>query len=190
MGFFSRSSSEPANPVFSGQPADLVRIATQAFGGQSPNPPGISGIPVGELDAYAMAALSAFGYPAGDTPAWSTMQERFLDELTATADRGGEWAFPGAMCVAWNVVGPEVDDLGAGESRKLAETAVGNHLNVIFAQRRSGGLAADSYEAFLRELGDRLGTPSFWAHDDLAPYLPCRAKSRDAMRIEARAAVL
>jgi hypothetical protein len=49
------------------------------------------------------------------------------------------------------------------------------------------GLNAPDYPAFLRDLGDRLITHSLWAHDDVIPYFPCRRRSRDQMRIEARA---
>ena len=48
------------------------------------------------------------------------------------------------------------------------------------------GLVASDYEAFLRELGERLGTHTAWAHDDLILYIPCRQRSRDEMRIAAR----
>jgi hypothetical protein len=47
------------------------------------------------------------------------------------------------------------------------------------------GLDADDYSTFLRKLGDQLVTPSHWAHNDLVPYFPCRARSRNEMRIEA-----
>jgi hypothetical protein len=50
-----------------------------------------------------------------------------------------------------------------------------------------GGLSAPDYRSFLRELGERLVTYTYWAHDDLIPYFPCRQRSRDAMRIEAQA---
>ncbi len=47
---------------------------------------------------------------------------------------------------------------------------------------------ADSLPEFLRELGDRLITPTTWAHGDLLPYFPCRDRTRDEMRLLARAA--
>ncbi|MEJ7786585.1 MAG: hypothetical protein WKF96_17425 [Solirubrobacteraceae bacterium] len=48
-------------------------------------------------------------------------------------------------------------------------------------------LDAPDYVTFLRELGERLVNPSSWTHDDLAPYFPCRPRSRDQMRLAARA---
>jgi hypothetical protein len=106
---------------------------------------------------------------------------------------------------------PPVEDLAVGESRQLAQAPAAPS-NMIHAERRpdgsiqavvegvdaeSGerrrwdweGLSAADYPAFLRELGDRLVTHSLWAHDDLVPYFPCRQRSRDQMRIEARAGV-
>ena len=103
---------------------------------------------------------------------------------------------------------PPVEDLADGESRKMAQ-APAAPTNSIYAERRPDGsiqavmegsnpdtgelrrwdwegLSAADYPSFLRELGDRLVTHSHWTHDDLVPYFPCRAKSRDAMRVEAR----
>ena len=99
-------------------------------------------------------------------------------------------------------------DLEPGECRRLAQTDDGDESNVIYGERRADGkvvaiidgidsedglrkrwewygLEAPDYVSFLRELGERLGEPSYWAHEDLDPYFPCRARSRDAMRIEA-----
>lgn len=272
MGFFSRSSGRP---VFSGEPDDLVGIGTQAFGGPLPHPPGFSGLPAGRLDSFAIAAMESANYPGSDTPAWRALQSRFLDELTAAAERGGDWAFVGAMCVAWNFVDdehrqdprylaileraldtlrrdgvaypavppfalehwyvrhgrdgirpkgwpsaltdvpvpgpgeePDVTDLPADEARRMVQNHAGDQSNVIYAERRDDatvvavidgvdvadgvrkrwewpGVEAADYRSFLRELGERLVTPPYWTHDDLAPYIPCRSKSRDAMRTEA-----
>jgi len=105
---------------------------------------------------------------------------------------------------------PAVEDLALGESRRVAQPFAGSQSNVIYAEWSSEGrvvavidgidqgdgvrkrwewigLDAPSYVRFLRELGERLVNPSFWAHDDLAPYFPCRPRSRDQMRIAARA---
>jgi hypothetical protein len=49
------------------------------------------------------------------------------------------------------------------------------------------GVEADAYVDCLRELGDRLGAPTYWAHPDLAPYFSSRLQTRDAMRAQARA---
>ncbi len=280
MGFFSRKSAASATPAFTADPADLIRIATQAFGGNSPNPPGLSAISSAELDGYVVAALESAKYPTAGSDEWESLQTRFLDELTAAAEKAGDWGFIGAMCVAWNFVvsaqdhdprylaileralnslrldgvaypavppfaieygqtvhgwdgarpagwpsalddvrvpapgeGTAVSDLEPGESRRLAQPQAGDHSNVIYAERRSDesivaviggidasdggrkrwewhGLEAPTYPAFLRELGERLVTPSFWAHEELAPYFPCRSKSRDTMREEARSAAL
>ena len=51
-------------------------------------------------------------------------------------------------------------------------------------------MTAPDYRSFLRELGERLVTHSYWAHDDLIPYFPCRLRSRAAMRTEARGKTL
>ena len=107
---------------------------------------------------------------------------------------------------------PLVDDLADGESRKLAQ-APAAPANTIYAERRPDGsiqavvegpnpetgevrrwdwdgLNASDYPGFLRELGERLVNHTCWAHDDLIPYFPCRQRSRDQMRIEARAVAL
>jgi hypothetical protein len=106
---------------------------------------------------------------------------------------------------------PPVTDLADGEARRLAQ-APAAPANSIYAERRpdgtvqavvegvdpeSGmlrrwdweGLSARDYPAFLHELGERLVTHTHWAHDDLIPYFPCRHRSRDDMRVEARAAL-
>jgi hypothetical protein len=104
---------------------------------------------------------------------------------------------------------PPVQDLAEGELRKLAQ-APAAPANTVCAERRPDGsvhavmegvnpetnqlrrwdlegVNAPDYVGFLRVLGDRLVTHSYWAHDDLIPYFPCRQRSRDQMRIEARA---
>jgi hypothetical protein len=48
------------------------------------------------------------------------------------------------------------------------------------------GLTAPTYGWMLHELGDRMVHPPHWASDDLLPCFPCRPRSRDEMRIEAR----
>ena len=280
MRFFSRSSAKTSQPALTATPSDLIRIGTLAFAGQDPHTPGLSALPITELDGYAIAALASAGYPASGSPEWQALQGRFLDELTAAAERAGDWGFVGALCIATNVVAsdhendprylaivdraanvlrldgvaypavppfvikywqhvygwedarpagwpsaldyvpvpalgdePPVGDLEPGESRRLAQPHEAAHSNVIYAERRADGtivavidgvdtadgvrkrwewqgLERPDYRAFLRELGDRLVTPSYWAHDDLYPYFPCRGKSRAAMRLEAKAATV
>jgi hypothetical protein len=51
-------------------------------------------------------------------------------------------------------------------------------------QRWEFGIEADTYTGFLRDLGERVVTPQLWTHDDLLPYIPCRARTRDQMRAE------
>jgi hypothetical protein len=279
VGLFSRSSGGGRRPFSTATPEDLRRLGEMWFGGDSVTPPGASAIPVAELDGYAIAFLMAAGYPASGSPAESEANGQFLDELTAAAERGGDWGFVGAMCVAWNCVAPAhqgdaralaildralealrtdgvshtavppfaidrwtsvhgygeigpagwpspleylpvpaaeeappVEDLADGEARKLAQ-APAAPANMIFAERRPDGLiqaviegahpdtgamrrwdwegvGAADYPSFLRELGDRLVTRRYWAHDDLTPYFPCRQRSRDQLRAEARAQAL
>jgi hypothetical protein len=250
-----------------------------AFGGQSVSPPGISGIPTAELDGYALAFLTAAGFPTSGSPAEGAANRQFLDELTSAAELAGDWGFVGAMCVAWNCVAspfqqdaryqaildralealrldgvsysavppvvmerwtsvhgygdihpagwptsladlpipaaedaPPVEDLADGEVRKLAQ-APAAPANMIFAARRPDGsvqavvegpdpetgvprrwewegLTAADYPSFLRKLGDCLITHRYWALDDLIPYFPCRQRSRDEMRTEARTQVV
>lgn len=275
MGFFSRSATSRRQPLLTATPDDLRRIGIAAFGGQSTHPQGLSGIPVGELDRYAMAFLEAAGYPSAGTPPWDAAHSRFLDELTQAAERAGDWGFVGALLVGWNCVtsehledsrflailergldvlrrdgvawtsvppfaidrwtalhgregvhpkgwpsalidlqvptadaAPPVENLADGESRKLAQAPAAPD-NMIYAERRPDGsiqavvegpnpetsearrwdwdgLSASDYTSFLRELGQRLVSHTYWAHDDLIPYFPCRQRSRDRMRIEAR----
>ena len=99
---------------------------------------------------------------------------------------------------------PAAQELVDGESRRLATRQLAGEKS-YFAERRPGemvvavvegvtaettgvrrwdweGLSADTYVAFLRELDDRLVTPTEWAHDDLKPYFPCRHRTREEMR--------
>lgn len=93
-----------------------------AFGGQSVNPPGISGIPTAELDGYALAFFTAAGHPASGTPAEGAAHSQFLDELIAAAELAGDWGFVGAMFVAWNCVVPaHLDD---ARCRKIIDRAL------------------------------------------------------------------
>jgi hypothetical protein len=101
-----------------------------------------------------------------------------------------------------------LEELAIGESRKLAQ-APAAPANMIYAERRYdgtvaaviegtgddgqlrrwdwAGVTAPDYKSFLCELGERLVTHSYWAHDDLIPLFPCRLRARDGMRTEARA---
>jgi hypothetical protein len=279
VGFFSRLSSGRQPQLLTATPDELRRLGEMAFGGQNTYPPGISGIPIAELDGYAMALLAGAGYPASGSSAESAASGQFLDELLSAVELAGDWGFVGAMCVAWNCVAPAyredarylrildralevlridgvsytavppfamdqwtsvhgygesgpagwpsalaylpvptdgdapaIEDLGAGEARKLAQ-APAAPANTIYGERRPDGsiqaviegvnpetgalrrwdwdgLSAADYPSFLRELGDRLVTHSHWAHDDLIPYFPCRQRSRDQMRIEAKVSLL
>jgi hypothetical protein len=275
MGFFSRSGRGRGRGVLSATSADLVRLGTASFGGEDPTCPGLSALSISELDGYVIAAMAAAGNPIPGTSEWAALHQRFFDELTATAERAGDWGFVGALCIANNFVAdtdrqdsrflaildralqvmrddgvafaaippyalrrwedvhgteglspagwpsalahlavpargevPVTSDLAEDESRRMAQLHEGPHSNVIYAERRPGGtvvavingidaadqkrkrwewdgLDADDYSTFLCKLGDRLVTPSYWAHDDLVPYFPCRARSRNEMRIEA-----
>ena len=272
MGLFSRPSSSRSPQYLTATPEALARFGELAFGGESPLPPGLQGIPPGELDAPAVA----FHTIAGADAFTAAANRRLLDELRAAADLGGDWAYVGAFLVSWNTVAPDfreepvyleildralevmrtdgvsftsvppfamdrwkarhgwgeimpagwpsalteipvvspedappVEDLGPGELRKLAQ-APAAPANIVCAERRGDGsiqavmegadpdtgqvrhwdwegVSAPDYPAFLRLLGDRLITHSLWAHDDVLPYFPCRRRSRDQMRIEARA---
>jgi hypothetical protein len=101
---------------------------------------------------------------------------------------------------------PAVTDLLEGEPRRLVQLIAASESNLVFAERRGDtGIAAvmdgapvdgrrrrwdwfvfaeTDYTAFLRELGERYVTATavHWAHDDLKPYFPCRARSRDELR--------
>jgi hypothetical protein len=276
MRFFSRRGEQNRPRLLTATPGDLTRIGRTAFGGQDPHPPGISAISVAELDGYVMAAMEASGCFSPGAPEWEPVIRQFLDELTAAAERAGDWGFVGAFCVATNFVTsegqqdprflaivdraltvlrddgvaypsipefalrrwdathpseglgraawpsaledvsvpplgsePPVIDLGDGESRELARRQINGAPNSVYAQRRADdavvavidgvdasdgvrkhwewtGLNKPDYLSFLRELGERLVTPTPWAHEDLEPYFPCRPRSRDQMRIEAR----
>jgi hypothetical protein len=271
VGLFSRSPAGASPRYLTLTPTDLQRFGVTAFGGESIHPPGISGIPIAELDAPVLAFHTA----AGASPPSPVACREFLIELHNAADLGDDWAWVGAFCVGWNTVAdsqkgepaylqildralevmrtdgvahtsvppfaierwtaiygyeeirpagwasplthlqvpspaeaPPVDDLAPGELRKLAQ-APAAPANMVCAERRADGtvqaviegtdpdsaqlrrwdwegLAASDYPVFLRELGDRLITHTYWAHDDLLPYFPCRVRSRDQLRIEAR----
>jgi hypothetical protein len=277
MRFFRTPSNSSRSEEFTFTPNDLARIGTTAFGGHSPSPPGIPGLPVGELDGHVLAAMESAGFPSPGTSEWEALQRQLLEKLAAAAELGGDWAFVGALCVAMNGVATEyqdnshyvaildralvvlrddgvaytaiprfalnrweqvhgcdglrpgdwpsaledvkvpapgselpVIDLENGQSRRLAQLHAGDESNVIYAERRPDGtivavidgtdmadgararwewdgLGAQEYPSFLRLLGDRLVTPSYWAHEDLDPYFPCRPRSRDEMRIQAKA---
>lgn len=274
MGFLNRRQKSVTTYLIGG-PDDLARIGTTAFGGDTPHPPGWAGVPVGDLDAYALAFLEAAGYPRGGTPEHAAAQGRFLDELAAAAAAGGDWAYVGAFLVARNalveiegdpryleildrglevlrldgvaftaippfaldryqqvhgfdgifpadwpgtlidVVVPQPGEEPAteppadGEARRVAESRPQGLVRQIFAEEREDGrfvavfegvvedgtlarwdwdgCVGPDYPSFLRVLGDRLVTPTPWYHDDLAPYFPCRAKTREELRGEARA---
>ena len=110
MALFSRRSSRPTNPAFTGTPADLLRIGTQAFGGQRPYTRGMAALPTKEVVGYAIAALESAGYPASGTPEWNSLRGRFLNELTAAAERAGDWGFVGAMCLGPDCLGTDCHD--------------------------------------------------------------------------------
>jgi hypothetical protein len=103
-------------------------------------------------------------------------------------------------------------DLAEGEARKMAQAPAAPQ-NMIYAERRPDGMihaviegpdpesgalrrwdwdgvSSPAYPGFLRELGERIITHQFWVCDDLLPYIPCRPKSRETMRIEARSLVV
>lgn len=104
---------------------------------------------------------------------------------------------------------PMPHELERGEALRIAQLDPSPQSNTIWVERRpdgafqvltealdseSGtrrrwewmGLSAPTYGGVLRELGDRLVSPQHWAHDDLAGFFPCRQRSRDEMRVEAR----
>lgn len=93
-----------------------------AFGGETVNPPGISAISITELDGYALEFLTAARHPESGSPAESTANRQFLDELTSAADLAGDWGYVGAMFVAWNCIPPAyLDD---ARCRKIIDRAV------------------------------------------------------------------
>jgi hypothetical protein len=272
MALFKRATRDI--PYLTASSDDLQRIGQTAFGGESVYPPGISAIPVAELDGYVMAAIERSGASPG-TPAWTEVNRRFLNELEAAAATGGDWAYAGALCVGQNFVTTEtrgeptflavvdralefiradgvsytalppwavaywqaqhgvegihpagwpsaledvatphdednvpLEELEIGESRKLAQ-APAAPANMIYAERRHDGtvvaviegagddgqlrrwdwegVTAPDYKSFLRELGERLVTHTYWAHDDLIPFFPSRLRTREGVRTEARA---
>jgi hypothetical protein len=88
---------------------DLRRIGQTAFGGECVYPPGVQAVPVAELDGYVIAAIERSGASPG-SPEWAEVNERFLGELATTAAAGGDWAYPGALCVGQNFVTTETRD--------------------------------------------------------------------------------
>lgn len=89
---------------------------------------------------------------------------------------------------------PVVEDLPMGERRRMAQLFPRPDSNVIYAEHRGVGVfwvmtqapksdddpervmwdwfSAPSLVALLRELGERMVTPPYWAHEDLLPYFP------------------
>jgi hypothetical protein len=152
-----------------------------------------------------------------DGVAWTAVPPFAMKRWTAVHGHGGTepkgWPSPLAnLPVVAVAEAPPVEDLTEGEVRRLAQPPAAPQ-NSICAERRGDGsiqaviegtdpdtgelrrwdwdgLCAPDYPAFLRELGDRLVTHTHWAHEDLVPYFPCRARSRDQLRIEARAQLL
>jgi hypothetical protein len=104
MDLFRGSRKHQASRLMTASAEDLVRIGSTAYGGSSPHPPGTVALPAGELDRYAIAALEAAGYPEIGSPAWTSIESQFLDELLSTAQTAGPWATVGAFCVAANFV--------------------------------------------------------------------------------------
>lgn len=274
VALFGKNRDRPLPRVLSATPADLARIGVEAFGGESPYPPGFR---LTDYDEYALFALQTVNYPTSGTPEYAHLVDRFLAELTTAADEVPPWGVVGAFGVATNFTTSEdrstasfrdlmdralvalrddgvayasvppfaldhwtesrgydgagpagwpssldalalptegeetaVDDLGEGESRRMSCDGPSTDARTIFAERSPTGqivavidgvdlsdgqrkrwelgVASDSYIGFLRALGERLVTPSWWAHDDLQPYFPCRTRSRDDMRAAARMA--
>jgi len=152
-----------------------------------------------------------------DGASYTSVPPFAMDRWTAVRGYGdtGPAGWPSALAhlpVPSAEDAPPFDDLVDAESRKLAQAPAAPG-NMIYAERRPSGsvqavvegpnpetrelrrwdwegLNAADYPALLRELGNRLVTHSHWAHDDLIPYFPCRERSRDQIRIEARAHVL
>jgi hypothetical protein len=81
-------------------PEELARFGEMAFGGESPHPPSLQGIPAGELDAPALA----YHLSARAEAFSATASLELLGELLAAAEGGGDWAYVGALCVGWNTV--------------------------------------------------------------------------------------
>ena len=273
MSLFSRRE-RPNRRLLTAMPGDLTRLGVMAFGGESPYPSGLPGVPTAELDGYAMAYLAAAGHPVTGSASEATASEQFLGELLEAAEKASDWGFVGGILVGWNCVGsqhqqdgiyleildrglevlradgvaytaippfalarwtsihgysgseptgwprpledmpvpapgtaPPVDDLAPGEVCRMAQAPAAPQ-NMILAERRpdgviqaviegtdpeSGtlrrwdweGVTSSDYPSFLRMLGDRIVTHTFWVCYDLMPYIPCRAKSREEMRIEA-----
>lgn len=104
MRIFSRAGGRPSKPLLTATPAELARLGRLAFGGDAIHPPGINGVPPGDLDRHALAFLEAARYPAAGSEAEAVASARFVDEITNAADSGGAWAFVGAMLVVWNTL--------------------------------------------------------------------------------------
>ena len=102
MSFLSRRQKGATTYLIGGQ-EDLAGIGTTAFGGDTLYPPGWTGVPASELDAYARGFLEAAGYLGNETPEHAAAQGQFLDELLALAT-GGDRAYVGAFMVARNAV--------------------------------------------------------------------------------------
>ena len=150
MGFLSRSPTKRRAHVLAAAPDDLKRIGVTAFGGETVYPRGLSDIPVGELDRYAIAFLEAAGYPSPGTPQWDSAQSRFLDELSDVAKLAGDWAFVGALCVGLNCVGYQsvariigIWRSSTGRSRSCARTAF--PIRLYHPSRWTGGQSVHGF---------------------------------------------
>lgn len=89
---------------------------------------------------------------------------------------------------------PAAEDLPVGEFRRLAQLTVQPDSNAIYVDHRAENVyfavtqapksdedperimwdwfSAPTLLALLRDLGERMVTPPYWAHEDLLPYFP------------------
>ncbi|MEN0011787.1 MAG: hypothetical protein AAGC46_00380 [Solirubrobacteraceae bacterium] len=110
MAWFRRDDAAGVRSLLGDSAGDLDRIGRLAFGGDSPHAPGTSGVPIADLDRYAIAALDGTGYPTVGTAGWDAKTDRVLLELSRAAAAGGPWATVGAVLVGWNcLLEDEVD---------------------------------------------------------------------------------
>jgi hypothetical protein len=159
----------------------------------------------------ALEVLRADGVSYTSVPPFAMQRWQSLHGFDGVRPSGWPSALED-LAVPSGEAAPPVVGLADGETRKLAQ-APAAPANTIWAERRPDGsvqavvegphpdtgqlrrwdwdgLSAADYPSFLRELGDRLVTHTLWAHDDLIPYFPCRQRSRDQMRADARAGVI
>jgi hypothetical protein len=98
MSLFSRNQKRRAGPIVpAGELASLSAVGRATY---------IDGQYV-DASVFYLPGFLAAGPPTAGTPEYEAFVDGFLDELFAAASATDEWAYPGALYVAKDFLGPD-----------------------------------------------------------------------------------